>query len=753
MRRFLVLSVLAGVWPCAGSALAAPNFSPGDSAAWFSQIKLTSAMEAQVNGGKGVKIGLVDTGIVASHYEFTGRVSTASSCAALSFTCSNGVFDDNGHGTATAAIAAGAFDTSHKTSMSGVAPLATIIEEKVLKKDGSGMSNDVSNGIIKAVDAGAQVINLSLTYTPTSGIVKAINYAASKDAIIVFAGGNDSAALNSGANSTGFTAAALSHLVFVGSVDAKNVVSSFSNKPGAGYAYAGSTRDSYASLWLVAPGEKIVAPGVQYGATSYALWSGTSMAAPIVAGALALLETRWPVLARNGTATQVLFQSAHDLGAKGVDGVYGEGLLDLTKAFQPIGNLTVTQVTGKSAVVTPVTAITATGGALGAMSSLRSVLTGYTSFDTFQRDFKVDLSSLVGAPSPGAGSIAQASAPTIVQAGARFAGGEVLMAQSVDALGLAADGRFGGLRSGADGVRASLLYVSLRSDGGAVASLGRGMSSNYSFTQALWGPSAPAADQAGRLGVSGSLLNLAQGGDFGAVGVPVSHWGRLAFSWSSSPNSAESGGLFTSRLAPQASALAIGFTTRLSARWTVGAVYTSLGETSGLLGAVYDRAGLIDLGDRHHSRSLALSSAYDLGGGLSLLVDATRAQTDGSAATGGLIKSVSGLTARAWGVSLVRSNAWREGDGVSLSFRKPLRVISGQAQIAVTSVDAQGYPTTGLTTVGLRPDGDESDLFLGYATPLGRDVDFSAALGYRSDVQNTRGLTDVAARLAVGVRF
>src|SRR5665213_633703 len=163
MQRFWLLGVSAGALLCASPAMAAVP-APGLSSPWFGQIHLTSDLEAQANGGQGVLIGLVDTGIVASHYEFSGRVSSASSCAAKSFACPNGALDGDGHGTATAAIAAGAFSASHSMSMSGVAPMATSVEEHVLNDKGSGTTADVANGILKAANAGAQVINLSLTY-------------------------------------------------------------------------------------------------------------------------------------------------------------------------------------------------------------------------------------------------------------------------------------------------------------------------------------------------------------------------------------------------------------------------------------------------------------------------------------------------------------------------------------------------------------------------------------------------------------
>ncbi|MFV4649044.1 S8 family serine peptidase, partial [Mycobacterium tuberculosis] len=213
------------------SPAAAVTFNAGASQPWLTQIKLPANVWAGTSGGAGVLIGVVDTGIDATNAELTGRVSTLSACAAISFKCSNGVFDDEGHGTAVAAIAAGASITVNGM-MSGVAPGASIISEKALSSSGSGTDADVANGLTRAADAGAKVINLSLSYIPTARVVAAMNYAAAKGATIVFAGGNDGKAINGGLDSSGLSATTLSHLVFAGSVNSQNVKSSFSNTPG-----------------------------------------------------------------------------------------------------------------------------------------------------------------------------------------------------------------------------------------------------------------------------------------------------------------------------------------------------------------------------------------------------------------------------------------------------------------------------------------------------------------------------------------
>jgi hypothetical protein len=725
------------------------------SAAWQGQINNTAAVQAKANGGAGITIGIVDTGIAATNSEVTGRVSTQSSCAAVSFRCSNGVYDDNSHGTAVAAIAAGKFSAASPLSMSGVAPSATILSEKVLNASGTGLDTDIANGITRAVNGGAQVINLSLTYMTNSDIINAVNYAASKNVVIVWAGGNSSAALNNGAKTNGLSAAALQRLILVGSVGAGNQISSFSNKPGTGAA--GST--SYASMWLMGNGDSIIAPGLQYGTTSYAYWTGTSMAAPQVAGAVALLEATWPVLIRNGTAAQVLFQTATDLGARGVDSTYGNGLLNIDKAFQPIGALTVTEANGKSIAVSSLTSALLSSGALGSLSSIRSQLSAYTTFDSFQRNFTSNLSGLVTTS-----SVATVATPVVTPVttptttGHKLAGGGYVMATGVPAVSFG-QGVFGdsGANDVADrmfGARDRGMTAVMLVDGaGNVAAVSRGMNSTAAFAQAYWGADAPAADQTSRLGATTALLGLAQGGNASAIGANLGGRVRLAAGWSATSETTSSG-LDSNHTRSGASAAVIGVNAQVTRRWNVGVSYSGLKETNGLLGSTYDGAGLLSLGGRHSSRSVSVATAYDLGGGRSLLAEAAWVNTDGASLNGnGLIRDVSAISARAWGVSFVQTGALRAGDSFAVSLKKPLRVTSGTADLAVTSVDDQGYATTGFTAVGLAPNGNETDLDLAYGTVVRGALRLNGEVDFRSDAQNVRGQNDVAFKLAANLRF
>jgi hypothetical protein len=778
MYKTLIASVSLCACFMATSALAAPNsadgtsdpidttativspdtvsttFQTGYSSTWFAQIGLTGAIETQAKEGAGMTIGLVDTGVVPANPEVAGRVSGLSSCAAVTFKCSSGYVDDNGHGTATASIAAGAYRSGDL--MSGVAPAATIVEEKVLNASGSGYDTDVANGIIKAANAGAQVINLSLTYTPTAAVISAINHAASMGAVIVYAGGNSSAALNGGANTTGLTATALSHLIFVGSVNSASGLSSFSNTPGVGSAYAGTTHVSYASLWLMAPGENIVAPGIQFGSNAYAYWTGTSMAAPMVSGSIALLEDTWPVLTRNGTAAAVLFDSATDLGPKGVDNTYGNGLLNLTAAFQPIGGLSVIEANGKSLPVSQLTSGLLASGALGSLSSIKSQLANYTTFDSFQRNFTSNLSGLITTQSALPGALASgAAAPLNVSAHGLVGGGYLLLAASdmsyFEAPGAGAQSQLLSQRTSQPG-DATAFYLSLTSADGSTIAAGRGLASTASFANAMWGDAGAAAYQSNQLGVSNALMGLAQGGYFASTGVNLGSRMRLAATWTSSPQ-APVWNIAPSQDLRQSSAAAVGLTTKVTSRFTAGMTVSVLSERNGLLGSTYASTGPLTLGNQHQSASVGLSAAYDLGGGRGLLIDATVSKTSGAAVNSGLVSGISPMTARAYGVSFVQADAFKKGDHLSVSLRKPLRVIGGSAELAVTTVDAEGYPTTSLVKLGLKPSGDETDAALDYAVKLADGVDLATGLDYRADAYNVAGVNDVVARLSMNMRF
>lgn len=140
--------------------------------------------------GKGVKIGVVDTGIDRNHPDFAGRIAASQSFVPGSSSAA----DDNGHGTHVASIAAGSGAASDG-KYRGVAPDAELVVAKALDAEGSGASSDIIAGMEWAANQGAKVINMSVGGLATDGtdpLSQAVNQISeATGALFVVAAGND----------------------------------------------------------------------------------------------------------------------------------------------------------------------------------------------------------------------------------------------------------------------------------------------------------------------------------------------------------------------------------------------------------------------------------------------------------------------------------------------------------------------------------------------------------------------------------
>lgn len=747
------------------SALAAPAAQAVDPALapWLVQMGETSAILSAANWGKGQILGVVDTGIVAGNSVFApGQVSVAlSTCAAVSFRCANGVNDDNGHGTAVASMAAanrvttGTYTYSGYTvkagSYIGVAPNANIVAEKVLNASGSGYNTDVSNGINKAVAAGASVINLSLTYMATPDIVTAINNAAAKGAFIVWAGGNESTALLGNANTSGLTANAVKHLIFAGALDPTAAkAASFSNNAGTGALVdTAGGKTTYAARWIAAPGVNILAPYALAGSGAMALWSGTSMSAPLVSGSLLLLESAWPILKTNGTAANLLLTTATDLGTKGIDNTYGNGLVNLGTAFQPVGALSVTQANGKTLAVSSITGAMITGGALGSLAAVKASLANYAAFDTYQRNFTVNLSGLIASKPTGASLNALPSntntGVTVMKFndGGELASWQLPVANMVDRMGVFWNND--GYQSATTG------YLSYTSAGGSTVAMGYGVPVQFSYAKALYGDE-NMARMAGELG-SSNLLDLAQGGYHLAYGMRMDAETRVAVAFTQTPTGFYAGNPAWGQTtgASTASNLTVGVTRKLSDDLTGGLSFAQLDEKSGLLGSTYGMTSVLGLG-ANSTTNVGLSLAYRFDGHNSLLAETGFAFTRGASGNG-LLAGTSEIQSRSWGLTLLSRQVLNREDRLALSIKQPLRVSSGSVSVITPSLDDAGVAHYGSQKLTMVPTGRELDFKVAYDTPLRKNQTLSLQLGARRDVANIAGQNDASVGAIWSARF
>jgi hypothetical protein len=250
--------------------------------------------------GAGVRIAVLDTGV-------TSNRAFSSSISALNLVgLPADLADQNGHGTAVASMIIG-----QSSLTPGVAPGAEILSIRIANDLGQSNSFLLAQGIIAAVDGGAQLINISMGSLGDSGLVRsAIEYAHAAGAMIIAAAGNN------GLDRVSYPAA--NHgVIAVGAVDALGNHLDFSN--------TGS------EIAISAPGYGVNAAWTGNMAASV---SGTSFSSPIIAGAIAALMSRpgEPQLTAQ-QASNLLFSYLNDGGAEGTDTAYGAGMPDIGRAL------------------------------------------------------------------------------------------------------------------------------------------------------------------------------------------------------------------------------------------------------------------------------------------------------------------------------------------------------------------------------------------------------------------------------------
>jgi len=277
--------------------------------------------------GSGVGIAIIDSGIY-SHPDLNGVNSGQSRVVYRQSFIGGNQFDDFGHGTHVAGIAAGNGGDSSKTgafhTYRGIAPNANVLDLRVLNANGSSSDSVVIAAIQKAVQLksryNVRVINLSLgrpiyegcTHDP---LCQAVEAAWKNGIVVVVAAGN----LGRNGYGTILSPGDSPHAITVGCMKTEMTVSRTDDLI-ASYSSKGPTYiDLTAKPDLVAPGNLVVsllAPGStleaeypgnvippsQYtsssspGAPAYFRLSGTSMATPVVSGAVALLLQKNPNL-------------------------------------------------------------------------------------------------------------------------------------------------------------------------------------------------------------------------------------------------------------------------------------------------------------------------------------------------------------------------------------------------------------------------------------------------------------------------
>ncbi|WP_072479816.1 S8 family serine peptidase [Amycolatopsis australiensis] len=267
---------------------------------WLAQLHLEQAW--QYSEGAGVVVGVIDTGVNSDHPDLAGAVLPGRAFPDLG----SGTHDDWGHGTTVAVLIAGRGHGQSAGTL-GVAPKTVILPAKL-----AGGAQSADDAIHWVVDHGAKVVNLSLGGDARTDSEQAyddgLRYAAEHDVVVVAAAGNrpHDAAVVSPANRPG--------VIAVSAVDA-----------------SGTFRDDISvqgpEVALAAPGADITTLADTPQGRVPRQENGTSFAAAIVSGTVALLRAKYPQL--DATAvTRRLTSTARRPAGGGRDSRYGFGVVD-----------------------------------------------------------------------------------------------------------------------------------------------------------------------------------------------------------------------------------------------------------------------------------------------------------------------------------------------------------------------------------------------------------------------------------------
>lgn len=336
--RMALLDELDGVSyvePVAAVTRAAVTSSDPDADEQWALARVKAPAAWTQTTGSGSVIAVLDDGVDGTRPDLAGRVTAGYDTMAQQPIPAGADSDRGSHGTAVAGVAAA--DGDNGRDLAGIDWTARIAPFRVFDATGCSGTGAIASGIVRAVDGGADVINMSVGSMTDSQLLRdAVAYAVDHDVPIIAAVGNSGDEENQA-----FYPASYPDVIAVGASTKSDAI--------ADYSVTGDAVD-------------IVAPGGDGSGTAsgdvLVLWergsvepiAGTSFAAPMVAGAVALYRGLYPT-ATIDDIREALTATAKDLGPRGRDDTSGAGLLDLA-AFLDAGPVfppaSITHIAGAS---------------------------------------------------------------------------------------------------------------------------------------------------------------------------------------------------------------------------------------------------------------------------------------------------------------------------------------------------------------------------------------------------------------------
>ena len=743
-----LMAALALCW--VGAPLAAPDMSirvaPPTSVAERQKSNAAERANAILvyalgAAGKGVVIGLLDTGVNAKHQDLVGRVDVARAYNATTKTF-GATADQHGHGTFVSSLIVASMDG---VGMYGVASQATILPVTVFAGvSGTTSETYIADGLRYTIGK-ASIVNLSLGGISQSSAVLGSALIASVQAgqLLVVAAGNNGGVTPLWPARYAKDFWANGQIIAVGAVDAKNKIANFSNK-------AGDAKNFY----LVAMGVGEIGASATNNA-GYVGMSGTSGAAPIVAGVAADVKGFWPYLNAQKIA-QVLFKSATHLGTSKVgtaDAIYGWGAVNAAKALQPLG---LTGITMKGGQVLPVARTSvASGTALsGALkTAAASGVLKVSALDEMGRNFNYDL----GAPLVKASSLTAEQVFGASDRQMRFAdqvidrqGSRLTMATDLAKGGL----QFGSMhafetRSFAPTALAGLALTRKFADDSEVALGTMGMQ-NFFGVAGMELADAPSPSMPA---FSNGYFSLVPGATTVGYGKAFSEGWKVKFGLMSSKLADVGLSQYGVQSLNTGASMSLAEVSRKFGDAVVGLSLANVSEATSLLGMTGQQA--FALANAPQTMVTTLNGAWRLAPGMALAayysIGSTHAFANGAAS---LVTGASEIRSDAFGVGLVKSDSWKNGDRFALSVSQPLRAVSGSmAMDAPTGMTEEGVETRAVSSVSLASPARELLLEANYTRPLSKQSSLGFSFISRMNPGGVAGPSENVVALRYGAAF
>jgi len=728
---------------------------------WMRMVNWSPSLTQNAGEGRDSIIGLLDFTVSDPT---AGNIKTYKGASSF----------DNGHGSAVASLMVAPHDGK---GVMGIAPMATVVAYNPFDATETAGWADIKKGILTLGQKNASIINMSLgvpgwTLHPdwNSVLADPAVTLSTKESVFVIAAGNDGISQPQNIKWTNSA-----NVIVVGSVDPSGAISDFSNRPGDACLNTNNGCVKLMDRFIVAPGEMMLVSDGKGGVTRY---SGTSFAAPLVSGTIALIHDRWPWLAKYpGETIDIILGSATDLGAKGNDPVYGVGMLNVTGALSPLdyNNLTWYQMSDKGQAKAMSSATLRSQGAtqLGNWEAKGMYFYAFENIGGTYRDFAIPLSSkLFDSKALSAGSTKEQFQAYLynqvtrwMKTGASFTDRSSLNFTASSASVGARSGlnitlssaprtiRGNGLRFGQSPYQSSLRLAS--PEGRFALQMGEGDGAIELGNIVGFGR---ASDYDPSQGGANPILGMASGGAFGKVSYSFNDALSIAAGFTEQDirydfraMSLQQQNSYAGIKGYRTGASTVSVAYRPLAGVELTGAYTRLAEKDGILGIQSLSSDVIGKGAT--TDGMTLGATWQATPTLQIAASATSGRTrTGSGntlvATGG-----GGFRTSAYQVSIAKQHVFDGNDALRISMAQPLHVDSGSLDVSSVQVIDRETGQLGLVTERFDLPGSKRPLVgaFQYARSM-MDGQADVALFGQARLRGAQSI-DQAAGVLAGARF